>query len=476
MLAAACPLIRDILRGQEGDEDKLIIFEGYSKQDVDQFLAAVYGLVDISSSSIPTLLVDLSCLADQGHFIKQEMSVDQDLGLDDMEGEGKWLGLNAEVEVNDNSGEDNKCGEVPDGSDKDFSPGMTKIVKKAKTRVAKKRRPTYYIKEKQRFMCPYCNVAVQELNRHVANVHQEHWEEFNEAKAAKRKGEKKGRPREWPQKCELCDNMVASKWHYHKHLRSHSKDENIDGQPTSVCDICGESFPTKGVLDAHVKSHINDVSCDCGQFFRSTRHLNEHLLLDHKIIQTKEIVQGEGSHLCTICGKGFHSQSGLGSHVKIKHGNASSSYFPCDICSLICKSKQQKKIHMTRHNPPTLPCPECGKLFNNKMYVLSHVKATHTPDDQKKFQCDLCSKGFMSKSAIEGHMNWHNNLKPFKCDWCPNSYQNQSNLRAHQKKNHSKEMMMIKSENKVQFKNLETTEMAGDGLEDYDYVIEYHES
>jgi len=130
---------------------------------------------------------------------------------------------------------------------------------------------------------------------------------------------------------------------------------------------------------------------------------------------------------------------------------------------------------MTRHNPPTLPCPECGKLFNSKWYVLRHVKTVHTPDDQKKFQCDLCSKGFMTKASFEGHMNWHNNAKPFKCDWCPSSYQNQSNLMAHQKKHHSKEIM-AKRESKVQLKNLETIEMAGDGLGEYDYVVEYHAS
>jgi len=417
----------------------VIIFEGYSKQDIDQFIAAVYGLVDISSSSIPTLLVDLICPTSQGYYepIKQEESVaysqDQLVGLEDMEGEGKWLGHNISVDVNINSEDGSLCGEVNKESDEDYSPELTKVTKK--------RRPTYYMKEKQRSKCPYCNVAVQELNRHVANVHQEHWEEFIKAKAVKRKGEKKGRRREWPQKCELCHKIVASKWHNDRHLRSHCKEENIDGPSSSVCNICGDSFPTKGVLDAHVKSHKNDVSCDCGQLFRSTRHLNEHLLLDHKIIQRKEVVQIEGNLLCTICGKGFHSRSGLGYHVKIKHGNSSSSYFPCDICSLICKTKQQKQIHMTRHNPPTFPCPECGKLFNSKWYVLRHVKTVHTPDDQKKFQCDLCSKGFMTKAAFEGHMNWHNNLKPFKCDWCPSSYQNQSNLMAHQKKHHNKELM-----------------------------------
>lgn len=89
MLAAACPLVRDILRGQEGEDDKVMIFEGYSKQDVDQFLSAVYGLVDISKSGIPTLLVDLNFPSVQGHFepIKQEMNVDKDLGLDDIGGE-----------------------------------------------------------------------------------------------------------------------------------------------------------------------------------------------------------------------------------------------------------------------------------------------------------------------------------------------------------------------------------------------------
>ena len=70
--------------------------------------------------------------------------------------------------------------------------------------------------------------------------------------------------------------------------------------------------------------------------------------------------------------------------------------------------------------------------YNQKHGCLRrHMLDAHIPDDQKKFQCNICFKGFNTTRKYEDHMNVHSNAKPYSCDHCGNSYQNVSNLRSH---------------------------------------------
>ena len=169
-------------------------------------------------------------------------------------------------------------------------------------------------------------------------------------------------------------------------------------------------------------------------------HLNEHMLFEHQIIVTNKRARSDGSYMCTVCGNALNSQGALTHHVNTLHSVPSDGiFYSCEICGKIFNTKPHLKRHAVTHNPPTIPCPICGKMFNQQKHVVSHVKGIHVSDDQKKYQCEICCKGFIVKTTLEDHMNWHNNVKPYKCELCHNSYQNQSNLLAHQKMKHVNE-------------------------------------
>jgi len=465
VLAAACPLVRDILSGQEGEEDKLIILEGYYQQDVEQFLAAVYGLVKFSTSSIPILIADLNYFSGQKP-VMLELSVAMDPNMEMVE-EEKWKGW--EMDSDENGVESEKgfesengvSEEIPIGndSDQDYSPWSPESKMKANTGLRKRKRKLISKSGKSRFKCPFCEANLTQLPRHVAKLHPEHWEKFCED----RTGQHRGRVREWPKKCELCDKVKSSKWHYEKHLRLHLKEKYNNNNSTDVCDICGESFPSMKLLGSHVKAHGKDVSCsvpECGRRFMDINHLNEHLLFEHQIIVKNQKARGDGRYMCTVCGNALCSQGALNYHLKTVHSDPSDCIsYACEICGKIFKTEPHLKRHVGTHNPPTVRCPICGKMFNHQANVVRHVKTIHVPDDQKKYQCEICCKGFIAKDSLEGHTNWHNNLKPYKCELCPNSYQNQSNLLAHQKKKHV-------GENEGEIECFVKTE----------FVTEYHES
>jgi uncharacterized Zn-finger protein len=72
-------------------------------------------------------------------------------------------------------------------------------------------------------------------------------------------------------------------------------------------------------------------------------------------------------------------------------------------------------------------CTECGKLFGlNK--IKGHIKSAHTPDDQKKYRCDTCGKGFIDNWKLSDHMNVHTGEKPHKCKFCSASFASRGHI------------------------------------------------
>ena len=62
-----------------------------------------------------------------------------------------------------------------------------------------------------------------------------------------------------------------------------------------------------------------------------------------------------------------------------------------------------------------------------------HIQSAHTPHDQRKFKCDICGKGFITRGNLAEHMNIHTGDKPFKCKFCSICFANNSNRIMHER-------------------------------------------
>ena len=137
----------------------------------------------------------------------------------------------------------------------------------------------------------------------------------------------------------------------------------------------------------------------------------------------KELQESIGG-VCPECGLIVDN---LNKHCRKKHGEKQ----VCSLClrefnSLSLLQGHKKSVH------ERVPCSECGKLVGVRN-LKRHMESSHTPDDQKKFRCEICGKGFSERRCFSDHMNVHTGEKPYKCKFCSSCFANHGNLAEHEK-------------------------------------------
>ena len=234
---------------------------------------------------------------------------------------------------------------------------------------------------------------------------------------------------------------------------------------------CRKVFAKKCSLKRHIEkaSYVPQTCPICGiipKFQNAkdgiTKHLEEHeggwegksrCKICLKSIPTEEIEQHQSgcnpSVVCSICGKLMKSQSSLASHITNIHGEFRvEDIETCHICGKKLKNATRLKTHLQSHREK-IPCPQCGILVRD---LQSHIAAVHTSDQDKRFQCQDCGKGFNGKKKLEDHrMNVHLKLQPYKCRYgCDFGYNDISNRNQHEKKKHGKLFMKKSKDEKFQ--------------------------
>ena len=209
-----------------------------------------------------------------------------------------------------------------------------------------------------------------------------------------------------PKACHICGIIPKgkSKDSLIKHLEEHEG----GWKGKSRCKICLKSFPTE-----EIEEHQNQ--CQPGV-------------------------------VCPICGKLVKTQSQLSKHVESVHAKLKLEDFKaCHICGKNYKSAENLEAHIKKIHAEKVACPQCGILVRN---LKTHIAAIHTLDQDKKFQCQDCGKGFDKTEKLEKHrMNVHLKLQPYKCRYgCDIAYNDSSNRNHHEKKKHGKLFTTVKEE------------------------------
>lgn len=201
------------------------------------------------------------------------------------------------------------------------------------------------------------------------------------------------------------------------------------------CDLCFKIFTSKSLIRKHInKIHLtvdnNPLQCNvCKKEFNKMQHLKDHHLAIHT----------DHTFNCNSCDRTFSFKSALARHRKVVHENKKN--FVCSQCGKKFGTNFDLQQHFTGHHSEVSKlertCKFCNKTFMKERNLRMHIEAIH---GEKKFICEICSKIFSYKSAMDRHLKVvHYKHKSHKCSVCAKIFGNRYDLTNHFDFYHSNE-------------------------------------
>ena len=123
-----------------------------------------------------------------------------------------------------------------------------------------------------------------------------------------------------------------------------------------------------------------------------------------KLIKQKESGITKEKELCPECGSNVPN---VKLHIEVNH---KIDIQKCPHCDRELMNISKLKAHIKWHHEKT-PCVHCGKLVAVE-FMTAHLQRQHTSNDDKKYKCDVCGKGFAAKQHFIDHKNIHSGEKP----------------------------------------------------------------
>ncbi|KAI5631439.1 hypothetical protein NE865_15853 [Phthorimaea operculella] len=189
---------------------------------------------------------------------------------------------------------------------------------------------------------------------------------------------------------------------------------------TLQCHICCKSFTNFKLLLQHMNQHFKNYVCEiCGDGF-----LNQMSFNNHK--RTHQI----GRHRCNRCSQKFDTLQKKNLHERNDH--KLERRYKCGYCSEKFTSHRRKVMHLTEKHgfvPKTFNCHVCGKQFEGKFLMDSHVRRVHMME--KSHACEFCNMFFFNKRELDQHAVKHTGVREFKCDICSKTFARKKTLRQH---------------------------------------------
>ncbi|EAT39665.1 AAEL008545-PA [Aedes aegypti] len=192
------------------------------------------------------------------------------------------------------------------------------------------------------------------------------------------------------------------------------EDEIIKGHVQYICEACGINCVAFTEFQKHARSahRLKGTIVCCGTRFSKKARLLEHV----------QRLQDPHRFRCDICNKSFVNNRGIRRHKEEMHVPDELRIYGCDRCPKRFTKKSQLAYHLKGHvnlDNETAKCPHCERTFQTESQLKVHIKIRHTrPTD---FICDVCAKGFYSKTEFQRHKKQHE-MRPeelrVQCDIC----------------------------------------------------------
>nr|XP_015798237.2 gastrula zinc finger protein XlCGF57.1 [Nothobranchius furzeri] len=187
------------------------------------------------------------------------------------------------------------------------------------------------------------------------------------------------------------------------------------------CPECGKKFLHEWSLQKHTR-----VTGHSAEWSSEYLVYEKCVGVEQHVDSCKKVQTQLKSFSCDECGKVFNHKTNLKSHMRVHTGQKP---FSCEFCELRFSHNTNLKSHLRVHTgQKPFACEFCGLTFSHKTSVNRHIRV-HT--GQKPFECEFCGQRFSQKTSLNRHITVHTGEKPFECDICGQKLSNKTYLNSH---------------------------------------------
>ncbi|KAL7023230.1 hypothetical protein ACKWTF_012523 [Chironomus riparius] len=202
------------------------------------------------------------------------------------------------------------------------------------------------------------------------------------------------------------------------------------------CDICGFGSFLKCNLNTHMAKHVaKEFREQIRCDFCDATFTRHESLKNHIKTEHETPVM-----LKCFCGKEFNLRHKLTTHIKRTHNNVRDH--ACKFCEKKFFTPKELKVHILKvHTPGYIDktehfCEICGKKYSSTKSLRTHMK--HHQEPEFKCEIDGCNKGFITKLLLANHQKIHTGQRDFMCHLCEKSFYSANHLRRHIAVSHDK--------------------------------------